>query len=294
MTRRTASPDIRAAGGVVWRVVHGHIEIAVVHRARYDDWSLPKGKCEPDESELAAAAREVREEIGAHVAVSRRLGTITYPVDAGTKSVTYWAMRHVQGEFASSDEVDEIAWLPPGAALERLSYRADRRIVNEVAGLPVPDSVVVLLRHAKAGKRSEWRGDDRERPLDVVGEAQAGRLAGLLALFRPDRIHAGDLTRCTQTVRPLAELLGLDVQVDHLFTDDAFESAPTATEDAILALAKPGRVSVVCSQGTAIPELVERLVRGVVPTETRKAAFWVLAVVDGNVISADYYEDALR
>jgi 8-oxo-dGTP pyrophosphatase MutT (NUDIX family)/phosphohistidine phosphatase SixA len=292
--RESATPEIRAAGGVVWCVNKGKVEVALVHRPRYDDWSLPKGKLQPDESELAAAVREVGEELGAQVTVSRRIGTVSYNAASARKTVTYWVMRHVHGQFVPNDEVDEIAWVRPRAAREKLTYHVDRRVMSDFAAVPIPDSVIVLLRHARAGKRSEWPGNDADRPLDPSGIEQARRLVPLLAYFAPDRIASADLARCVQTVEPLADELGLKVDADHVFADDAFGRAPTATEDAVLALAKPGKVSVVCSQGQTIPRLVEHLGRGVVPSDTRKAAFWVLSVVDGNVVCTDYYEDALR
>jgi 8-oxo-dGTP pyrophosphatase MutT (NUDIX family)/phosphohistidine phosphatase SixA len=291
--RRTTASEIRAAGGAVWRVHDGKVEVALVHRPRYDDWSLPKGKLLPDESELTAAVREVGEELGSQVTVSRRIGTVAYDAAAAHKTVTYWVMRHVAGEFVPNSEVDEVAWLRPSAARDKLTYYVDRRIMNDFAAVPLPDAVILLVRHARAGKRSDWGGNDTERPLDPLGALQAGRLSGLLRAFGPDRIYSADLTRCVQTVQPLADELGLKVRVDRVFGDSAYSRSPSATEDAVLALAKPGKVSVVCSQGVAVPGLVERLGRGVVPSDTRKGAFWVLSVVDGNVVCTDYYEDAL-
>ena len=293
MPRRSPEPAIRAAGGVVWRVHSGSVEVAVAHRPKYDDWSLPKGKLEPGESELDAAVREVGEELGVRVGVSRRIGTIGYEVADGTKSVTYWVMRLAGGEFTANDEVDELDWLTPKRARERLTYHVDRRIMSDFAAVPLPDSLIVLVRHARAGKRSEWDGDDTRRPLDKAGRRQAIRLAELLGHFAPDRVYAGDLTRCVQTMEPLADALGVPIHTDRVFTDEVYDRSPVATEDAVLALAKPGKVSVVCSQGVTIPGLVERLGRGVVASDTRKGAFWVLSIVDGNVVSTDYYEDAL-
>jgi 8-oxo-dGTP diphosphatase len=293
VARQDRTPRIRAAGGAVWRVVNGSVELALVHRPRYDDWSLPKGKLQPGEGELQAAAREVREELGAHVAVSRRLETVAYDIPEGRKSVTYWVMRHVDGRFAANDEVDDVRWLTPDAARRQLSYDVDRHVVDEFAGVPLPDSMIVLVRHAKAGKRTRWTGPDDTRPLEPAGVEQARRLVGLLELFDPDRIVSAEPVRCLQTVQPLADRLGVAVQVDPVFGDRAYSSAPEATEDALMALAKPGRVTVVCSQGTTIPGLVERFGRGVIPSETRKGAFWALSLVDGAVVSTDYYEDAL-
>ena len=287
-------PDVRAAGGVVWRLRDGKFEVAVIHRPRYDDWSFPKGKLDEGETEVAAAVREVGEELGAVVSVTRHIGEVRYEVFGGTKSVHYWVMRHLSGRFVPTEEVDEVEWLRPKAARGVLTYDFDRRVLADFTSVPVPDSMVLLVRHARAGKRSEWRGTDRKRPLDVVGEGQAARLVNLLALFRPDRIVSADLVRCVDTVRPLADHLDLTVRVDPVFGDDEFAQSPNATEDAVLALAKPGKVTVVCSQGVTIPGLVDRLGRGVRDSNTRKGTFWALSVVDGTVVSIDYYDDAIR
>ena len=293
-SRRGALPDVRGGGGVVWQLRAGRAVIAVVHRPSYDDWSLPKGKLEEGESSLLAAVREVREEVGSEVAVSRRLGDVSYDTAVGRKTVTYWMMRHLAGAFVPSAEVDETRWVEPKSARELLSYTVDRRVVGDFGAVPVPDSLLILVRHAKAGRRSDWRGDDRQRPLEKVGQAQAERLADLLAVFAPTHVVAADLVRCTETVQPLATRCGHTVAVDPVFGDDAFAASASATEDALMAHAKPGRVTVVCSQGEAIPGLIERVGRGVLASDTRKGAFWVLSVVDGTVVSTDYYEDAAR
>jgi 8-oxo-dGTP diphosphatase len=294
MPRRVQTPAVRAAGGVVWRPRNGKFEVAVIHRPRYDDWSFPKGKLDEGETEVAAAVREVGEELGANVAVTRRIGEVRYEVVGGTKSVHYWVMRHLDGRFRPSPEVDEVQWLRPKAARDVLTYDFDRRVLADFTAVPVPDSMVLLVRHARAGKRTEWRGPDHKRPLDVIGEGQVARLTKLLALFKPDRIVSADLVRCIETVRPLADQFGLTVRIDPVFGDEEFTQSPSATEDAVLALAKPGRVTVVCSQGVTIPGLIDRLGRGVRDSDTRKGSFWALSVVDDAVVSTDYYEDAIR
>jgi 8-oxo-dGTP diphosphatase len=291
---RRSAPVVRAAGGVVWRVRKGKIEVALVHRPRYDDWTLPKGKLDADETELAAAVREVHEELGAHVAVSRRISTVTYPIDSAHKRVTYWVMKHVGGEFVGDREVDDAAWLRPKHARTALSYDIDREVLADFMAVPVPESVIVLVRHARAGKRSEWKGDDAKRPLDDFGRDQAQRLVEFLSAFAPTRVVSADLTRCTQTVQPLAKSLGLSVAVDPVFSDAAYAANPAAGETALLSLAKPGKVTVICSQGVAVPGLIDRVVRGTRPSDTRKGDAWVLSTVDGTVVSADYYDDASR
>jgi 8-oxo-dGTP pyrophosphatase MutT (NUDIX family) len=101
-------PATPAAGGVLWRADNGSLFIALVHRPRYDDWTLPKGKLNPGEQPLLAATREVWEETGARVEVGRRLATVEYPVGTQTKRVSYWAMRYLGGEHEPADEVDQI------------------------------------------------------------------------------------------------------------------------------------------------------------------------------------------
>jgi 8-oxo-dGTP diphosphatase len=285
-----AAKTIPAAGGVVWRRHLGVLEVLLVHRPKYDDWTLPKGKLLPDEPSVIAAAREVAEETGAQVAVQQRIGTVTYDVDDYRKRVTYWSMRYRRGEFEPTDEVDEIAWLPLKLASRTLSYQVDRSVLSDFAAMPTAESTIVLLRHAKAGKRSEWKGDDRLRPLDAAGEQQALRLVTLLAVFAPTRIYAADRTRCVQTVEPLAAALDMRVHVEPAFTDEAYEDGPGGTQTTLLALAKPGTVTVVCSQGITIPALLDRLGSGGRSSETRKGAWWLLTIVDGDVVAADPYE----
>jgi 8-oxo-dGTP diphosphatase len=278
----------------VWRVRKGKVEIALVHRPRYDDWTLPKGKLDDGETELAAGVREVREELGSHVAVSRRISTVSYPVDSVRKRVTYWVMRHASGEFEPNGEVDDATWLRPKHARDALSYDVDREVLADFMAVPVPESVIVLVRHARAGKRSEWHGNDAKRPLDDFGREQAQRLIGFLAAFAPTRVVSANLTRCTQTVQPFADAYGLTVAVDPAFSDEEYAATPAATETSLLSLAKPGKVTVVCSQGVTVPGLIDRVARGTRPSDTRKGDAWVLSLVDGTVVSADYYDDASR
>jgi 8-oxo-dGTP pyrophosphatase MutT (NUDIX family)/phosphohistidine phosphatase SixA len=284
--------QITAAGGVVWRPGTDGPELALVHRARYDDWTLPKGKCEPGESALEAAVREVGEELGCQVVVTRRLGDVRYRVGAARKTVSYWMMRYRDGEQVPSegDEVDDVRWLSPARARRHLTYDLDRAVLARFAAAPLPESVVLLVRHAKAGKSSEWRGDDLLRPLDTSGERQAARLTGLLRHFGPTRIVTADPKRCVQTVTPAAGAFGLAVETDPRFGDEHLR--PRRTTAALMGLAEPGSVTVVCSQGSTIPLVISELVPSETSTTTRKAALWVLSIAHGAVLSADYYGDA--
>jgi 8-oxo-dGTP diphosphatase len=284
---------IAAAGGVVWRGDHARTEVAVVHRPRYDDWSLPKGKAGESEPLLAAAVREIGEEIGAAVSPGRRLGAVQYDVDGARKDVVFWAMRYRGGSFSPGDEVDQLAWLDVGAARGRLSYPSDRAVLDEFGATAPADAVIILIRHAKAGKRSEWQGRDEDRPLDEVGRTQAEALIDFLSCFDVDRVVSATLTRCVQTVEPFARAAGLPVVLDPLFDDEVFVDAPAETQTALLALGKPGHVTVVCSQGLTIPSLIDRFGDGL-ESDTKKGAAWVLTLVDGDIVSTDYYEDPSR
>ena len=125
---------VQAAGGVVWRRRPGGVEILLVHRPKYDDWSLPKGKLDDGETPEAAAMREVEEETGLRCALGQELPPVTYTDRHGrAKVVRYWAMEPVSGQFSPNREVDEIRWVTPAGAGALLSYGRDRRVTESLA-----------------------------------------------------------------------------------------------------------------------------------------------------------------
>jgi 8-oxo-dGTP diphosphatase len=132
----TGVEPVRAGGGVVWRRKgSGPVEILVVHRPRYDDWSLPKGKADAGESDEDCALREVREETGLTCRLGPELPSTRYRDNKNRdKLVRYWAMEPVADDgFTPNAEIDELRWLPVPEALRRLSYDHDRPVV---AALP--------------------------------------------------------------------------------------------------------------------------------------------------------------
>jgi 8-oxo-dGTP pyrophosphatase MutT (NUDIX family) len=130
--------EVKASGGVVWRAgPGGEPEIVVVHRPRYDDWSLPKGKLDPGERWDEAALREVWEEVGLRCRLGEELPPIAYRDNKGrAKVVRYWLMEAEDGAgtFEPNDEVDEMRWVDPGTAGRLLSYPHDAALVREAAG----------------------------------------------------------------------------------------------------------------------------------------------------------------
>jgi 8-oxo-dGTP diphosphatase len=131
VTHAKESP-VQAAGCVLWRrsPVDGELELCLVHRPKYDDWSWPKGKLKRDEDPLAGALREVEEETGYRAAPGARLPEMDYLAHGRPKQVRYWAAEATSGAFVPNDEVDRILWLSPTAARSRLTQPRDRTLVD--------------------------------------------------------------------------------------------------------------------------------------------------------------------
>lgn len=128
MTQDSAA--VRAAGVVLWRAAPAGVEIALIHRPRYDDWSLPKGKLKRGEDFAAAAVRETREETGLACDLGPPLPSTHYLVDGRPKEVRYWAAQAHAGDFVVNPEVDAMVWLPPATARDRLTHPHDRPLVT--------------------------------------------------------------------------------------------------------------------------------------------------------------------
>jgi len=121
---------VRAAGGVVWRHGPGGIEVALVHRPAYNDWTFPKGKLASGEEEEDGALREVKEETGLRCEIERFVGLIRYRDRRGRdKVVAYWIMRPTGGRFSPSKEVDELRWVPIDEVASALTYDRDRDLL---------------------------------------------------------------------------------------------------------------------------------------------------------------------
>lgn len=128
--RTSGSDIIRAAGGLLWRANKAGLEIAVVRRDRYQDWSLPKGKLDSEETWQEGALREVREETGFEAKLLGFAGAVAYTTDKGPKVVRYWHMQPVGAQGQIEHDVSEVVWLPLGEARERLDYDLERAILD--------------------------------------------------------------------------------------------------------------------------------------------------------------------
>lgn len=249
---------IEAAGGVLWRHATGGsgIEIALVHRPKYDDWSIPKGKLDIGEHPVVGGVREVWEETGYTGVPGRPLGEIRYVKDGTPKRVRYWAMRVAAGEFAANAEVDQIMWLPPREAMRHLLPDRDQRILTGVDVDAVTTWPCLLVRHGSAGDRSAWQGDDRERPLDDLGDEQAEALVPLLSAYGIRIVLSADVLRCMETIGPYATRAHLPVESEPLLSEAGYAEQPDRALERLLEIIGSGAPSVVCSQGKTLPALL--------------------------------------
>jgi len=300
--RRSGSRLIYAAGAVLWRADGAEaagpgVEIALIHRPRYDDWTLPKGKVDPGETAPVAAVREVFEETGHRAILGRRLNSVNYPVAQGVKKVYYWAARSTGGEFAPGKEVDQLIWVPVADAIGRLSYPHDRKVLRRFGKKPADTHTVLVVRHGTAGSKSRFSGDDTLRPLDKRGRAQAEALVPQLMAFGATDVYAADRLRCRQTVEPLAAELGVPIHNEIGLTEESYAENPNRGRKRALAIAKQPGTPVICSQGKVIPDLIawwcER--DGLSPDRSRnnKGSTWVLSLSGGRLLAADHIGGAL-
>ncbi len=268
------------------------VEILLVHRPRYDDWSLPKGKNDDGESPQDAARREVEEETGVKARIVVPLGDVEYvtPQD-NDKVVTYYAMRYLSDNgFRANDEVDQIRWLRPKAASKLLTYEFDRHLVRKADFERMTKSgLVLLVRHASAGDRASWSDPDHLRPLTDKGLSQATALVELLAAFGVDRVLSSPYVRCEQTVEPLAHHLDLDVE----FADELIEGSGDRAVGLMASMA--GSNVVLCTHGDVIPACLERLDKLGVrlrsengAVEFKKGSVWVIKIEGGRFDEAHY------
>lgn len=203
---------ILAGGAVVTREhpVRG-TEVVIVHRQRYDDWSLPKGKAQAGESIPAAAVREVWEETGVRIRLGSPLDTIHYETLKGRKRVDYWSSTVLESVRRAPDaEVDVVSWLPLRAAMSRLTYAHDHFLLTQYREQP-QTTPLILVRHGKAMDRKDWSKRDAARPMVTRGRRQARLLVPMLGAYGVAGLISSTSNRCVSTLLPYAESRGLAI-----------------------------------------------------------------------------------
>jgi 8-oxo-dGTP pyrophosphatase MutT (NUDIX family) len=286
---------VRAAGGVITREDPNGTEVVLVHRPRYDDWSFPKGKLDPGETELEAALREVEEETGLTARPGADLGVISYVDSHGRpKVVRYWQMRPPPGaEVRGMSEVDDARWVPLDEARTTLSYPHDRRLLRRLAGEPPADEPVSIyvIRHTEAGDRDKWREPDELRPTSKTGRKQALKLWASLKDVPFTRLVSSPFIRCIQTLEPFSDALGIDITIAR----ELAEGEPVAGAEAWALAAAADGPAALSTHGDIVQGLVQTLrARGVPVVDgdgeaaSPKGSVWRLDVVDGKVRELAY------
>lgn len=250
------SDDGRPPAGACNRSLLEDLELCLVHRPKYDDWSWPKGKLEARESSAQAAVREVGEETGLLIRLGPYLGDAEYPLGdegggknpgaEGLKHIRYWmgvpledrsgipSIQDLLGPIRRPDpkEVDQTRWASAWEARNLLTHPSDRDIldafidrVDEGGALA---RQLIIVRHGKAVARKEWKGKDSDRPLTPKGAGASYSLARELACFAPDLVLSSPWKRCVQTLRPYADETGQEIATVDCLTESAYRKHPQA------------------------------------------------------------------
>jgi len=268
---------IPAAGALPWRRRRGALQVAMVHRPRYDDWAWAKGKLEPTEEWPVAAAREVLEETGFHVRLGRTLPTSEYEAtnQAGqptTKACRYWAAEVTGGDGTLVNEIDEVTWLDVPAAAARLSYPRDHEQLQALERADRAGTLatwpLILIRHAKSHPRSTWHDADPLRPLNARGRDRAQALVPILSAFGVRRVVTSPSVRCLDTVLPFAIAAGRRTRLRPGLSEKGYADQPDQARYHLTRLLARGNAAVVCSHGPVLPVLLELLMEIAEPGES--------------------------
>ena len=286
---------IRAAGALLWRDNSDlSIEVALIHRPRYDDWSLPKGKLEMGETALQCAYREVHEETGIRATFTRQLGTVEYEESGQEKRVKYWAAHCAlnNSEFVPNEEVDQMRWLTPSQALDQATHDSDKSIIEKFMSEEQHTDTLIILRHTKSLERGDWDEADSLRTLDEIGFDQAQLLIKHLEPFAIDELYTSDYTRCVQTVTPLAHARGLSITAVPSLNEESFELDPEKAISFANALKQDEKNILICSHNPVIPSML----RGILNTKLKNKDLiklepgdaWIVHRVRGEIVGLDY------
>jgi 8-oxo-dGTP diphosphatase len=254
---------IIAAGAVVWRQEKKEVQIALVHRPRYDDWSLPKGKQDGSESLISCAYRETLEETNLKVSFGPYIGDIEYFVADGLKKVHYWSARLADDspEFHSNEEVDLLEWHSFESAIEKVTRDSDREIIEKFVNTPFDSYPLIMLRHAKALAREEWQSEDDDRPLEQLGQQQARRMLSLYQVYGLTQIHTSDAVRCHDTVEQMAHALDIPLTITNKVSEYTWKKNKEKAIDYAKDLIKINEPIILCSHNPVLPRMMEKLTK---------------------------------
>ncbi|GAA3324146.1 NUDIX domain-containing protein [Paeniglutamicibacter sp. ZC-3] len=255
---------VRAAGALVWRVVAGELEVLMIHRDRYDDWSWPKGKLDDGETMPECATREVFEEVGLEVQLGIPLPAMTYPVGAGNKVVYYWAAKSPGTRpIPDGKETDAVRWATPKVARQWITNPGDlgplEGLVQAHDNGTLETRPFVVVRHAKAKPRSNWTREEGKRPLAATGRRQALAVARLLDSWRPAKVASSPWTRCVQTVAPYLQQHRFTVKLLASVTEHEATRRPAKAQRTVAKLLDKRRSQALCTHRPVLPLVLTEL-----------------------------------
>lgn len=288
---------VRAAGAVLWRRLSDDlVQVALIHRPKYQDWSFPKGKIEIGESDISCAYREVMEETGFDSQFGPELCKVEYPVGDQLKVVRYWSAQAMGDpkNVLDVNEVDQLIWVTISDAYQKLSREGDREVLKNFEIYGVDTTPLILLRHGKAIAREEWEGDDGDRPLAQLGQIQSKRMLSKYLPFAISEIHTSDAVRCYETVAPMARAMSLDMIYWSELSEYAFAKDKKAAINVVNDIIESETRAIVCGHNPVLPGIVAKFIgkknfkqldHGLLPGEA-----WILHHRDGEVIAIDWME----
>ncbi len=294
------NPTVIAAGSVIWRKRDNQIQIALVHRPRYDDWSLPKGKQDPGESLIACAYRETLEETNLKVSFGPYIGDIEYFVADGLKKVHYWSARLADDspEFHPNAEVDLLEWHSLQDAIEKSTRDSDREIIEKFVNIPFDSYPLIMLRHAKALEREEWQGEDEDRPLEQLGQQQARRMLSLYQVYGLTQIHTSDAVRCHDTVEQMAKALGIALTITNKVSEYTWKKNKEKAIDYAKDLIKINEPIILCSHNPVLPRMMEKLTKKIdfdyPSNKLQPGESWILHHNGKKVVQIDRLEAPVK
>jgi len=291
------NPTVIAAGAVVWRYDgEGNVHVLLIHRPRYDDWSIPKGKLDEGEQLIACAYREVLEETHLKVSFGPFITETEYYVADGLKRVSYWAAHAYDSNdnFVANAEADEGRWLTIEEAIELATRESDKEVLSVFFKSPFDSQALIMLRHGKALAREEWLGGDEDRPLDQRGSLQAKRMISIYQAFNIEKVITSDAIRCYDTVEPLTKALDLKLKVEKDISEQSWKRDKELAIEFAKEIIKDERTILVCSHNPVLPRMLEKLTKKIdfdyPDNKLQPGEAWIIHHKKKEVLQIDWLE----
>ncbi|WP_154606031.1 MULTISPECIES: NUDIX hydrolase [Arthrobacter] len=283
--------SVYAAGALCWRVKKKKLELLLIHRQRYDDWSWPKGKLDKGETLSECAVREVYEEVGLPITLGIPLPTIRYAVKPGVKEVHYWAGAvDDMPPMPDGKEVDTALWCSPNKARGLLSNPSDIEPLEALIAAHEADALgtwpLLIVRHAKAKPRSAWTRAEGERPLAATGKRQALYLQRLLMSWHPAKILTSGWMRCIATISPYAQATKAKVKVVPCLTEADHKRNPAKAGAVVERLLAKSSAVAVCTHRPVLPTILGALAARMDPALAAKLPIADPYLAPGEVLVA--------